>query len=91
MGALRYRQGGAEKRKSGAVDCSPNRRREGAVDQEVTEGLRDLPLQQAAAEVAVSVGSTTTVANMVGIMEHPEQGVPSCHSHVRAMQKTSKQ
>ena len=91
LGALRYRRGGAEKRKSGAVDCSPHGGREGAIDQEVAEGLRDLPLQQTTAEIAVSMGCTTTVADVVCIVEHPEQGVPSCHSHVRTVQKTSEQ
>ena len=81
LGAARHGQRRTEERKRGAVDCSPNGSREGAIDQEVAEGLRNPPVQQAAAEEAVSVGRTTAAANMVSVVHHPKQGVSGCHSH----------
>ena len=80
---LRTRRGSggrAEKGKRRAVDRSPDGGRKGAFNQEVAEGLRDPAMQQTMAEKAMRVSGTAAGADMVRVMNDPEQRVPCAHS-----------
>ena len=72
----REKRRGLEKGEYRAVDRSPDWGGKGAVQKEVSQGIRGLTREETATEEAVGVGGAAAVAYMVGVMQDAEEGVP---------------